>query len=71
MSLIVLVKELTGKDIIKELGLYVDGSLQVCFVYQRFVNLINRQHGKQGIYIKLHGVVESRIMIKFLLFFTI
>ena len=29
------------------------------FVHQRLLNLINRQHGTQVIYMELRGVVES------------
>ena len=39
------------------------------FVRQRFLNLINRRHGTQDIYLDLHGVVESWIMRSFLLSF--
>ena len=39
-------------------------------VRQRFLNLINRQHGTQVIYIELRGVVENWIMRSCLLFFT-
>ena len=37
------------------------------FVHQRLVNLINRQHGIQGIYLEMRGVVESWIMISYVL----
>ena len=60
MSLIVLEIELTEKNIIKELGfllvvLYKDFH----FVHQRLLNLLNRRHGTQNIYMELRGVVES------------
>ena len=71
MSLIVLDIELTEKNIFKELGLLSDGSLQgFSSVRQRLLNLINRQQGTQDIYMELRGVVESRQMRSFLLFFT-
>ena len=70
MFLIVQDKELTEKNIIKELGLYIDGSLQgFPFVHQRLVNLKNRQHGRQVIYMEMREVVESWIMIISLLSF--
>ena len=37
------------------------------FVHQRLLNLINRRHGTQVIYMELRGVVESWIMISSLL----
>ena len=40
------------------------------FVRQRLLNLKNRQHGTQVIYIELRGVVEIWIMISSLLFPT-
>ena len=40
------------------------------FVRQRFLNLINRQHGTQVIYMDLRGVVESWNMRSCLLSFT-
>ena len=71
MSLFVLDIELTKKNIIKELGLYYDGWYkEFHFVHQRLLNLINRQHGIQAIYMELRGVVESWIMINSLLSFT-
>ena len=39
------------------------------FVHQSFLNLKNRQHGTQVIYMELRGVVESWIMRSCLLFF--
>ena len=70
MYLIVLDIELTEKNVIKELGL----SLMVLykdfhFVRQRLLNLINRQHGTQIIYMELRGVTESWNMRSCLLFF--
>ena len=38
------------------------------FVHQSLVNLMNRQQGKQNIYMQLRGVVESWIMMSSLLF---
>ena len=71
MSCIVLDVELTDKNVIKELGLFTDGSLQGFFlVRQRLLNLINRRHGTQDIYMDLRGVVESWIMRSYLLSFT-
>ena len=71
MSLIVLDIELTEKNIIKELGLFL---MVLCkdfhFVHQRLLNLINRRHGTQNIYIELRLVVENRIMRSCLLSFT-
>ena len=66
-SLIVLILELTEKNIIKDLGLllmvlYKDFH----FVRQRHLNLINRQHGTQVIYMELRGVVKSWNMKGFL-----
>ena len=40
------------------------------FVHQSLLNLINKRHGTQIIYMELRGVVESWIMISSLLFFT-
>ena len=63
--------ELTDESITKELGLYIDGSLQgFSFCPPRLLNLINRQHGTQVIYMELRGVVESWIMRSCLLSFT-
>ena len=71
MSLIVIDMELTEKNVIKELGLFIDGSVQgFHFVRQRLLNLINRQHGTQIIYMELLGVVESWNMRSCLLSFT-
>ena len=64
MSLVVLDIQLIENDIIKELGV----NLMVLhkdfhFVQQNLLNLIDRQHGLQAIYMELRGVVESWIMI--------
>ena len=71
MSLIVLDIELTEKNIIKELGLFL---MVLCkdfhFVHQILLNLINRRHGTQNIEMELHGVVESWNMRSCLLSFT-
>ena len=71
MSLIVLDIELTEKNIFKELGffllvLYRDFQL----VHQGLIDLINRRHGTQIIYMEMRGVVESWITISPLLSFT-
>ena len=72
MSLIVLDIELIEKNIIKELGLFL--LMVPCkdfhFVRQRLLNLTNRRHGTQVIYMELRGVVESWIMRRCLLSFT-
>ena len=71
MSCIVLDVELTDKNIIKELGLFTDGSVQgFSFCPQRLLNLINRRHGTKNTYMELHGVVENWIMRSCLLSFT-
>ena len=71
MSCIVLDIELTEKNRIKELGLYIDGSVQgFSFCPPKFFKPINRLHGTQVIYMELRGVVESWIMRNFLLSFT-
>ena len=54
MSLIVLDIEITEKNINEVLGIFIDGSL-----YQKIVNIINRQRGTQILYIELRGVLES------------
>ena len=71
VSLIVPDRELTEKNITKELGfllmvLYKDFH----FVHQKLSNLINRRHGTRYIYMELRGVVESWIMRSCLLSFT-
>ena len=71
MSLIVLDIELTEKNIIKEQALFFDGSLQgFSFCPPKTLNLINRRHGTQNIYMELRGVVESWFMRSCLLSFT-
>ena len=73
MSLIVLDIELTEKDIIEELGLYIDSSLQgfsFCNNLINLLNLVNRQHGIQAIYMELRRLVENWIMISSSLSFT-
>ena len=63
MSLIVLDIELTEKNISKELGLFLMVLYKdFHFVRQRLLNLINRRHGTQVIYMEMRGVVESWIM---------
>ena len=42
----------------------------VHFVHQSLLNLTNRRHRTQVIYMELRGVVESWIMRSFLLSFT-
>ena len=71
MSLIVLDIELIEKNKIKELdfllkGLYKDFH----FAQQSLLNLLNRRHGTQNIYMELGGVVEIWIMRSCLLSFT-
>ena len=71
MFLIVLDIELNEKNINKELGVFIDGSLQrFSFCPQRLLNLISRRHGKQVIYMELRGVVVNRIMRSCLLSFA-
>ena len=71
MSCIVPDIELTEKNIIKELGLYIDGSVQgFSFCPPKFLNLINRRHGTEVIYMELRGLVESWSMRSCLLSFT-
>ena len=65
MSCIVLDVELTETNIIKELGLFIDGCVQG-FSFcppKSFLNLTNRLLGTQFIYMELRGVVENWIMI--------
>ena len=60
MTLIVLDEELTEKNVIKELGLFLMVLYKdFHFVRQTLLNLMNRQHGTQIIYLELRGVVES------------
>ena len=71
MSLIVLDMELTEKNIIKELRLFLMVLYKdFHFVHQRLLNPINRRHGTQNIYMELRGVVESWIMRSCLLSFS-
>ena len=71
MSLIVLNKKLSEKNIFKELRLFIDILYKdFHFVRQRILNLINRQHGTQVIYMELRGLVESWNMRSCLLSFT-
>ena len=70
LSLIVLAIELTVKNINKEPRPRIDGYLQgFSFCRPKIVNLINKQHGTQVIYMELRGVVESWIMISSLVSF--
>ena len=61
MSLIVLDIELTEKNIIKELGLFIDGSLQGFSFCPPKTFKPNKQ-ASWNIYMQLRGVVESWIM---------
>ena len=71
ISLIVIDIEPTEKNIIKELGLFLMVLYKdFQFVSQRFLNLINRQHGTQIIYMELREVVENWNMRSCLLSFT-
>ena len=71
MSCIVLGIELTEKNVIKELGFLLMGLYEDShFVQQRLLNLINRRHGTQNIYMELRGVVEMWIIRSCLLSFT-
>ena len=71
MSLIVLDIELIEKNILKEMGLFFMVLYKdFHFVRQRLLNLINRQHGTQIIYMDLRGVVECWNMKSYLLYFT-
>ena len=71
MFLIVVDIELTQKNKIKELGLFIDGSLHgFSFCPPKPLHLINRQHRTQLIYMDLRGVVESCIMVSSLLSVT-
>ena len=71
MSLILLHIELTEENIIKELGnLMMVLYKEFHFVHQTLLNLINRRHGIQVIYMELRGVVESLILRNCLLSFT-
>ena len=71
MSCIVLDSELTHKNKIKKLGLFIDGSVQGFSVCPpNLLNLINKRHGTQVIYMELRGVLESWILRSCLLSFT-
>ena len=71
ISLIVLDVELTEKNIIKDLGLFLLFLYKdIHFVRQKLLSPINRQHGTQVIYMELSEVVEKWIMISSLLCFT-
>ena len=71
MSLIVLDIELTEKNIIKELGLFLMVLYKVFhFARRGLLNLIDRRHGIQVNFQELRGVVESWIMRSVLLSFT-
>ena len=71
MSLNVLDVELTEKNVIKELSIFIDGSVQgFSFCPPKILNLINRQHGTQIIYMELRRVVEIWNMRSCLLSFT-
>ena len=71
MSCIILDIEVTEKNKIKELGLFIDSSAQkFSFCPPKTSNLIIRLHGTQDVYMKLRGVVESWIMRNSLLSFT-
>ena len=60
MSLIVLDIELTEKNVIKELRVFLMVLYrEFLFFRQGLLNLINRQHGTQTTCMELHGVVES------------
>ena len=68
MSFIVLDIELTEKNIIDELGLFLMVLYKdFHFVHQRLINLKHRRHGTHIIYVELRGVVESWILISSLL----
>ena len=60
LSLIALKIALTEKNIIKELGFLLMFLYKYFhLVHQSLLNLINRRHGTQVIYMELRGVVES------------
>ena len=60
MCCIVLGVELTEKNMIKELGVFLMVLYKdFHFVHQRLLNPIHRRHGTQAIYMELRGVVES------------
>ena len=68
MSCIVLDLELTEKNKIKEMGLYINGSVQG-FSFCPPKSFKPNKQTTQIIYMELRGVVESWIMRSFLLFF--
>ena len=71
MSLSVLDIELTEKNVIKELGLFLMVLYKdFHYVHQKLLNPINRKHGTQLIYMELRGIVESWNMRSCLLSFT-
>ena len=71
MSCIVLDIELTDKNVIKELGLFIDGSVQgFSFCPPKPFKPNKQTHGTQFIDMELRGVVESWITRSFLLSFT-
>ena len=71
MSLIVLDIELTDKNLIKELGLYIDGSLQGFSFCPPKTFKSNKQTTWNTRHLHpIFGVVGSRIMISSLLSFT-
>ena len=71
MFLFVLVIELTEKNIIKELGLFIDGSLQgVSFCPPKVFKPNKQTIGAQVIYMELRVVVESWFMRSCLLSFN-
>ena len=71
MSLIVLDIELTEKNIITELGLFIDGSVQGFSIYPPKTFRPNKQTSWNTKHLhELRGVVESWIMRSCLLSFT-
>ena len=71
MSLIVLDVELTEKNIIRELRLFIDGYLQgFSFCLPKTFKPDKQTNGTQVIYMELRGVVESWSMRNCLLSFT-
>ena len=69
MSCILLDIELTDKNVIKELGVFIHGSLQG-FSFCPPESFKPIKQTTQVIYMELHGVVESWIMISSSLSFT-
>ena len=71
ISLILIDIELTEKNIIEELGLFLMVLYKdFHFHQQKLLNLINRQHGTQVIYMELRRVVESWTKLSCLQCFT-